>query len=228
MLVSTFIERINYALRGTDDEAPAESSADADYWISLANRKKDEWALDASESWSSLYAKTNLVTLVTSGVQTYNLASTFIRPADRVYVTTTDDSVIDFNLVEPQLADTVSNAVYISGTNPQKLTFVDTIDADHQANLLGGTITVPGYFLPADMDGDFTDTVPVDDPNWLVMAVASEVAFNDVSYEDKAADLNAKANSLYMAMKANNRKNTPTHPRKVRTDVKRIRGMEWL
>lgn len=225
MLVSELITRINYALRGTDDDAPIEGSADADQWLSYANVKKDEWARDANESWSSLFAVTNLSSVVVSGTQTYNLATTFMRPADRVYVTTTDDDVIDFNLVEPQLRDTVAYPVYIAGDNPKKLTFVDLIDAGHQANLIGGTITVPGYFLPTDMTA-FSGTVPVDDPNWLVYAVASEVAFNDVTYEDKVSDLNAKSNSLYMAMKQANRRGTPSHPRRIPTVVSRIKGME--
>ncbi len=223
MLVSTLISRVSYALRGTDDESPTEGSDDANYWLETANRKKDEWATDANESWSSLFAVTDLATVVADGVQTYNLSSSFLRPADDVYVTTTDNDRILFNLVEPQLRYTVANAVYISGSNPQKLTFVDEISTDSQANLIGGTITVAGYFMPPDMTL-YSGTVPVDDPNWLVMAVASEIAFNDVSYEDKYVDLNAKANALYEAMKATNNRGTSTNPRKLPTIVDRIRG----
>ena len=215
MLVSTLIERISYALRGIDDEVPASGSEEAPYWLSIINRKKDEWATDPFEAWNSIFEVRNLLAPVAVGTQSYDLATDFIRPSDDVYVTVAGQRV-DFNLVEPQLRDSVSNAVYIAG---KKLYFVDTILADTQ--IVGGAITVPGFFLPDDMTS-FTDVVPVDDPNWLAMATAAEIAFNDVSYEDKSPDLFAKANSLYVAMKTANKKGTITAPRKVPTMVKRI------
>ena len=224
MLVSALFSRINYALRGIDDTTPSEGSEDATYWLDLINRKKDEFATDPLENWSSLFELRDLSAPVAALNQVYDLPTDFLRPSDDVYVTTTDDQRIDFNLLKPQLRDFVPNPVFISGLNPQTLTFVDDITASSQ--LVGGTITVGGYYLPADMTA-FTDTVPVNDPNWLAMAVAAEIAFNDVSYEDKAPDLNAKANALYMAMKAANRRGTITHPRTIPTSVRRIRGSEY-
>lgn len=280
MLVSTLIERISYALRGTDDSVPTVGGDEVAYWLSTINRKKDEWATDPFEAWNSIFslnaveagtvattgttaltgtstyftnfnvgdqitvsgetvrtidtivsdtsltvtlAFTNTAsgktftrnTIVKTSTQSYNLNTRFIRPSDDVYVTVAGQRV-DFNLVEPQLRDSVSNAVYLAG---KTLTFVDTISTDNQ--IVGGAITVPGFFLPPDMTS-FTDVVPVDDPNWLALATAAEVAFNDVSYEDKSPDLFAKANSLYVAMKTANKKGTITAPRKVPTMVKRI------
>lgn len=225
MLVSALFARINYALRGIDDETPTEGSDEANYWLDVANRKKDEFATDPLENWTSLFEIRDLADPVVALTQTYDLADDFLRPSDDVYVTTTDDERIDFNLLKPQLRDFVSNPVFISGYNPQKLTFVDDITASSE--LVGGTITVGGYFKPADMTA-FSSVVPVDDPNWLALAVASEIAFNDVTYEDKAPDLNAKANALYTAMKASNRRGTITHPRSIPTRVKRIRGTEYV
>ena len=160
--------------------------------------------------------------VVSSAVQVYNLNSRLIRPSDDVYVTTTDNERIDFSLLKPQLRDFVPNPVFISGINPQTLTFVDDITATSQ--LVGGTITVGGYFKPAELTA-FSATVELPDPNWLAMATAAEIAFNDVSYEDKSSELNAKANALYMAMKAANRRGTITHPRTIPTSVRRIRGV---
>jgi hypothetical protein len=215
MLVSTLIERISYALRGTDDEVPTVGGDETAYWLSIINRKKDEWATDPFEAWGSLFEVRTLADPVEVGTQSYDLDADFIRPSDDVYVTVAGQR-IDFNLVEPQLRDSVSNAVYLAG---KKLYFVDTILTDSQ--IVGGAITVPGFFLPDDMDS-YTDVVPVDDPNWLALATAAEIAFNDVSYEDKGPDLFAKANSLYVAMKTANKKGTITAPRKVPTMVKRI------
>lgn len=222
MLVSTLVDRINYNLRGIDDDAPIEGGDEANYWLSLINAKKDEFASDPLENWTSLFEIRDLATVVAAGVQTYNLPADFSRPSDDVYVTTTDNQRIDFNLLKPQLRDFVSNPVFISGYNPQKLTFVDDIEATSQ--IVGGTITIGGYFTPDDLTA-FSDYVPVDDPQWLAMAVAAEIAFNDVTYEDKYADLVAKANNLYMGMKNANRKGTVTHPRSIPTKVQRISGV---
>lgn len=216
MTVTTLIQRINYALRGVDDEAPAEGSETADYWLSVINQKKDEWAKDPNESWRSLFEVRSIGTIGAS--LSYDLDTDFMRPSDSVYVMVGADRH-DFNLVTPELRDETPQAVYISGVNPQTLVFNDPISD----TITGGTLYVPGYFLPDDMT-TFESEVPVDDPNWLAMASAAEIAFNDVSYEDKSADINAKANSLYTQMKSANKRGTPTNLRKVPTNVNRIRG----
>lgn len=216
MTVTTLIERINYALRGIDDETPTEGSETANYWLSVINQKKDEWAKDPNESWRSLFEVRSIGTINTSS--TYDLDEDFIRPSDSVYVMVGTDKH-EFNLVTPELRDETPLAVYISGVNPQKVVFNDPISD----TIVGGSLYVPGYFLPADLTS-YTQDVPVDDPNWLAMASAAEIAFNDVSYEDKSADINAKANALYTQMKSSNKRGTPTNLRKVPTNVSRIRG----
>lgn len=217
MLVSTLFDRINSALRGIDDDSPSEGSAEATYWLGIINRKKDEWAYDPFENWSSLFEERVLGDPIALATQDYDLDADFLRPSDTIKVLV-GDQVHDFDLVEPQLRDTTSKSVYISG---KKLHFNDDISAD----LIGGTIVVPGFYLPADLL-NFTDTVPVDDPNWLALAVAAELAFADVTYEDKMADLNGMANNLYTRMKAANRKGTVTSPRNLTVKVKRIGVVE--
>lgn len=221
MTVTTLIQRINYALRGIDDEAPAEGSEEADYWLSVANQKKDEWAKDPNEAWRSLFeVREASDSTIASGTQEYELDDDFLRPSDSVYVTVGNDTH-EFNLVIPELRDETPLSVYLIGHNPQKLVFNDEISATDA--IVGGTLFVPGYFLPADMTA-YTDNVPVDDPNWLALATAAEIAFSDVSYEDKSADINAKANALYTQMKTTNKRGTATNLRKVPTQVSRIRG----
>lgn len=219
MLVSTLFDRINYALRGIDDDTPAEGSEEATYWLSVINRKKDEWAYDPNENWSSLFAKRTLADPIAAATQSYNLDSDFIRPSDDVFVEV-GSKTITHKLVEPQLRDT--GDVYITG---KTLNFNETIEATDER--VGGDIVVPGFYLPTDLDA-FTDPVPVDDPNWLAVAVAAELAFSDVTYEDKYSDLVGMANDLYLKMKSANRKGTITSPRAIRTSVNRIGNSgEW-
>ena len=219
MLVSTLFDRINYALRGLDDDTPAEGSEEATYWLSVINRKKDEWAYDPNENWSSLFAVRTLADPVVAGTQTYDLDRDFMRPSDDVFVEV-GPKTITHKLVEPQLRDT--GDVFITG---KILNFTDTIEATDER--VGGDILMPGFYSPIDLTA-FDDDVLIDDPNWLAVAVAAELAFSDVTYEDKYSDLVGMANDLYLKMKSANRKGTITSPRAIRTSVNRIGDSgEW-
>jgi hypothetical protein len=82
--------------------------------------------------------------------------------------------------------------------------------------------------MPADVsisDGDAE--VPFLDPYYGVMIVASELAFNDITYEDKANDLAGKAQFLYQQMVRKNRKNTYGTRRPIPTSSYRIRSTEF-
>lgn len=149
--------------------------------------------------------------------QEYSLHRKFLKPSDTVVVTDTDGNDHYFTVVEPQ--QRAVNTVYISSRNPEVLVFNDDIETGNV--IIGGTLKVAGYYIPEDMSVS-TDLVPVDDPFWLVYASASEIAFNDVTYEDKYVDLNTKSNNLYQLMCQANRRGTSNNPRKVLTNVKRI------
>lgn len=160
-------------------------------------------------------------TIIQSGIQSYSLPRTFSHPSDRAIVSTLNSGILYYKIGKPQERERYENEVYISSALPQEATFYSTIDTTHNDNLLGGTLKVPGYYIPADFT-TATDTVTIDDPYWLVYAVASELAFNDITYSDKAPDLNNKANSLYSKMITNNRRGTNNNPRQARTNVNRI------
>ena len=218
MILSTFFSHVNNAFRGSDDDAPT-SGNDYDLWLNTTNRKIAEWAGDSKNTWQSLFEIRSIGT-VSSGTQTYSLDDDFVSPADKLYVTVNSQD-IDFMIVKPEERDRFSSAVYISGRDPQNITFVDTIDSNSQ--IVGGTIYLAARFVPGELTAA-GDTIPVDDPYWLVMAVASELAFNDLTYSDKAPDLNAKANDLYAGMVSTNRRGSNNNPRIAQTNVSRIKG----
>lgn len=161
-------------------------------------------------------------TIILTGVQTYSVHRNLLNPSDRAIVTTSTQDLY-YVLGKPQERARYQNEVYLSGRNPQHLTFYDTISATQNSQLIGATLKLPGYFVPNDLTA-LTDTIPVDDPYWLVYAVASELSYNDITYSDKSPDLNAKANNLYSAMIALNRRGTNNYPRQARTNVNRIPG----
>lgn len=161
-------------------------------------------------------------TIIVTGVQSYSVHRNLLNPSDVAIVTTTTQD-IHYMIGKPQERSRFLNEVYLSGRQPQLLTFYDTISATSNSQLIGATLKLPGYFVPNDLTA-LTDIIPVDDEYWLVYAVAGELAFNDITYSDKAPDLNAKANNLYSGMVVANRKGTNNYPRQARTNVNRIPG----
>lgn len=224
MLVSAFISRVNFVLRGTDDDAPSEGNDEWVYWVDTLNRKKDELFYDVAKSWSSAYAETAVGTTVTaSTAPSYNLSATFLQPSSSLYIIDLNGKRHDVKIVQPFEATTSTRTAYITGMNPQVLKFSDEIKATEE--IVGGTIYVPGYYLPADVTAN-SGTVPLPDPNWGVLAVAAEIAFNDITYEDKAPDIQGKANALFSMMVARNRRGTYKNPRKSAYSVRRIPGTD--
>lgn len=141
--------------------------------------------------------------VIAAGVQSYSLHRSFNNPSDQVVILTTDGTYRYIDFMQPGARNETSRGAYISGENPKTLTINTTIQSGE--DIVGGELQVPGFYVPDDISAS-TDLLPFPDPNWGVMATASEVAFNDVIYEDKASDLNRKANALYQAMAATNRK----------------------
>lgn len=160
-------------------------------------------------------------TIIKSGQSIYNLNRRFMTPSDKVYAATSATDYLTFDLCKPEERDRFDNPVFIYGSNPQKLTFLNAPTTD----MVGRTLAVPAYYAPNDLTAP-TDVIPVDDPYWLVMAVASELAGNELTYADKAAGLNAKANNLYRQMTLSNRKGTNSQPRTMPTNVNPIVGPE--
>ena len=132
--------------------------------------------------------------IIAAGVQEYALHRNFFVPSDTATVTT---SIQDMTLGFAKPQERVYTDLYISGRSPKMLTFYNDIESGSQ--LVGGTLKVPGYYLPDDMV-NATDEVPVDDPTWLVYATAAELARNDAAKDDQFANLVGMANELYRKM----------------------------
>lgn len=163
--------------------------------------------------------KTFTHTMIVAG-STYKLHRRFYLPSDYLRIDRTDTSYVEYPIVLPQRRNISTNqSAYISGYNPKVLTLatdIDTLDT-------GGTLTLPGYYTPADM-ADATDFVPVDDPNWLVYITASELARNDPAKEDQYASLLAMANDLYRKMVDANNGGTFLQPNGVAYNMPIIGG----
>lgn len=221
MLVSEYITRLNYALRGIDDDAPISGSDEWNYWLSVLNRKKDELYEDVTKQWSVTYEARGLGTIAASAAPSFDLDDDFLAPSDSIYIVTNEGVRRDYVLIKPQEKNPHRQEAFIAGQEPQVIYFTKEILAG--ADIIGGTLYLPAYFMPDDFT-DENDTVLLPDPNWGVLAAAAEIAGNDIVYEDKEANLTAKANNLYDLMVKKNRRGTFLNPRKAQTNVQRIRG----
>ena len=158
--------------------------------------------------------------ILKTGVTIYNLNRQFITPSTEAVTVDSAGDLTELNIIKPQEATIGSSDVFIYGNNPQSVAFV----SDLPTALVGSELLVPGYFMPFELTSA-TDVVPVDDPFWLVYAVAKDLAANDLTSSAKAPDLNAQANNLYTAMVSANRRGVGLNPRIVPTRITRIRNV---
>lgn len=221
MKVSEFLVHTSYALRGTDDDAPAFGSDEANYWIATLNRKKNELYEDVTKQWRNTHGILSLGTISASTAPEYDTDDTYLSASDTVYVVTTAGQTIYYDVIQPQARNPQKRQVYVGGMDPQVLHFTNEIISTE--DIIGGTLYLPGFYMPDDVSRA-NDTLPFLDPFWGVMAAAAEIAGNDIVYEDKEANLTAKANNLHRLMVKKNRGGTYGNPRTTPISVKRIRS----
>lgn len=223
MTVSEFLTATNYALRGIEDDAPTFGDDEANYWIATLNRKKNELYNNSKVLWDATWSVQSLGSISADPAPSYQCASSLIAPSDQAYAIDTNSQVVYFDFVRPKERPTNGRKVYIAGMNPKVLYFTNEIEATE--DIVGGTLHLPGYYMPDDVELE-ADDLPLPDPYWGVMAVAAEVATGDITYEDRAEDLNAKANNLFTQMVRNNRRSPYGNPSVTPTNVYKIKSTE--
>ena len=196
MTASELLQEVYTAFRGKiASKTPTWGSDKANIVLEIANRKTREWARDPYHRWDSLFSVENVGTINTSTFA-YNLDADFLAPSDYFLVQKTNGDLVEVSVTKPNQRLTNDTSVYISGRNPKKVTFAGT---SIESSFSGGTLKAPGYYMPASLVED-TDVVAVDDPTWLVYAVAAELARNDPAKEDQFGNLMGMANDLYTKM----------------------------
>lgn len=194
MIVSELIRAAHIKYKG-NLRVPAVGSDKYSIYLALANLKQREWARDPYVDWGSLYSNESIGTVSVSSLS-YDLPTEVLRAAEYVYLDI-DGSLNPFDIVKPAAAQqNLYNAVFIAG---KILTFTATVPT----RLAGASLIVPAYYMPDDLVGA-SDEIAVDDPDWLVTAVAAELARNDYSKDDQFGNLAGQANDLYDRMKTAN------------------------
>lgn len=202
MTAQELINEIFYAYKGKiSTRIPAWGSDKANLYLAIANRKQREWCTDPKNKWNSLFADDVIDQVdATTPTATYNLPATYFLSSDFARVVKTDDSIVEYPIVTVPRRNDNEQSLYISGSNPKKITFSQTIDT----GLDGGDLYVPGYYLLDNLT-ESTDPVLVDDPMWLVYITASELARNDAAKDDQYVNLVNQANDRYTKMIEANR-----------------------
>lgn len=227
MLVSEFLTHVSYALRGIDEDAPTIGDDEATQWLYTLNRKKNELFQNTKVLFDETWEIKSLGAITADATPSFNCDATLIAPSDEVYAIDSDGLLSYYTIVKPRERSKTGRQFYLAGMNPSVLYCTNEIKATE--SIVGGTLHLPGYYMPADIDvstEDGTSTIPLPDPYWGVMAVASEIATNDITYEDKAEGLNTKANDLYLKMVRKNRRGTYGNPRRTASATYRIRNTE--
>lgn len=174
---------------------------DSNKVIALANPKIDAWAKEAD--WNSLYDPGVELGTITA-TDTFDLDDTIRaisdNPDDYVQIVKTDGNTVNYQTVPAQDLKRYANGNYCAriGTS---LVFNKAFTADSPE--FGGTLKVPAYLYPDHLVNS-TDEVPVDDPNWLVAAVAADWVQLDNTLAQNRPDFLAEANDLLTGMKKAN------------------------
>ena len=121
MTLTDAITRLNYILRGTDDDAPTSGTDEYTYWLDTLNRKKNELYYDTTNTWRTAYSVESLGSVSASAAPTYDLPTNFLSPASNPYIITADSNRVDQVLSTPQAQNPNIRTFYIAGQNPQVL-----------------------------------------------------------------------------------------------------------
>lgn len=191
-------------LRGTG-EVSTLTSTDSDYkkLVQFANIHLRSWANEPDADWETLYdPSVNIGTV--SNTDTYDLDDSIARISnegdDWVQVTHTDGkTVTNFQTVPAKRLKFYKDAggAYCARIG-RTLKFNKVFTSGDPE--YGGTITVPAYIYPDPLVKD-TDTIIVDNPDWLVLMCAASWCQTDVTLAQNYPALIAEANNLMTAMK---------------------------
>lgn len=179
----------------------APGDAKWDVLLNLANMQIDAWASEPYANWQSLYQPDYQVgTLSTAASYDIDEEVLGLSTGFSDYVRIKKgDMYFEFKTVPPEaFKDADDRSVARVGN---ALVFRKAFTSDSPE--IGGSILAPVFLKPEHLSKP-NDTVPVDDPNWLVTMVAAMYALSKRNTESKYPLLIQEATALMAGMKANN------------------------
>jgi hypothetical protein len=158
-----------------------------------------------------------------SATDTFDLDTTINKisnePDDYVRINHTDGiHFTDYSTVEPKRLKRYPRGEYCAKVG-KTLKFNKAFTAINPQ--FGGHINVPAYLSPPLLK-NAKDTVPVDDPNWLLLICAAEWTRTDITLSQNYSNLINEVNESMIAMKQANQAQLETVPLEPVA-----RGQEW-
>lgn len=202
MTVSQFVDNVVLLSEGKQ----ASFASGATKWLRIVaqgNFFLQQLARERGVNWNRYYSPVLSFGTVTA-TATFAIPSTVRKisqeEGDTLRITHTDGRYTDYTFVPHDRLKDFDTGNYVAkiGANIKfNIAFTAT------SPQFGGTIACPVYLFPTTFSLD-ADVLDIDDPNYLVYAVASDRVKNDVTRKDLRADLLAQANDALMAMKDDN------------------------
>lgn len=209
MTVSEFITT-TYLFATGKVTPPSAGTTKYNKLLALGNIFLQNWASESGVDWKSLRTIFTFGATV-SATDTYALPTTIGKlsktEGDFVRITHTDGTTeSDYTIIpierlyddERKLNNSGGDYCAVSGSN---LIFKAPFTADSAQ--FGGTITIPGYAIPATLTTG-TDVIQVDDPYWLCFMSAAEYIRTDLTRQAQYSNLVAQANNVMEGMKSDN------------------------
>lgn len=185
-------------------------------WTVLLNHANiliDAWAAEPYAYWQSLYEPDyQLGSVSTSASYDFDddvmSLSTGFDDYVRIRSKTDPNHYYHYKTVLPEDLKAASGSVCARIGNGLRFSKVFTADSPEY----GGQILAPVYVKPAHLVKP-TDTVPMDNPNWLVVMIAANYALSKRTLESKYPLLLQEATQYMAGMRANNEAQTAEVPR---------------
>lgn len=177
--------------------------------LAIANMYIRQWSREPDFNWPSLYDPAFSIGAVTatdafdldSDIRTLSgTEGDYVRIFHTDAVGYTDYTIVDADRLKDYYTgynkdDPIGN--YCAQIGTQLVFNHKFLTTDDQ---YGGTIKVPAYLFPDDIVAD-GDTIPVDDPDWLVLISAAEYVRNDITRQGQYPFLVSEANQAMQRMK---------------------------
>jgi hypothetical protein len=186
------------------------TSSDSDWTklLQLGNYYQENWANEPGVDWRSLYQPAVSNGAVTA-TDTFALGSTIhkisLNENDPIRIVWTNGtSYTNYTLIPADQLKFYENGSYVAKVGASLKFNRAFVATDPE---FGGTIKVPAYTLPYDLDdavNNPTGLISVDDPNWLVTICAAEYVRNDLVRQNQYPNLLSEANELMKKMTENN------------------------
>jgi len=200
MNVTQFIAKVYLTSNGKTATLAA-TSPRYQKFLALANVLQDDWLSEPDIQWNSRYQRLSLGSINSDRVSLDEDIYEFSkREGDYITITGTSGNVSYWSLVsaEEMRSFRYNNVCAIIG---DELVFARTFVVGD--NEYGGEVIVP-VTMKLDTLTQPSDDILVDDPNWLVYAVAAEQVRNTVTKLSQYPALIQKANNIMVKMKQKN------------------------